>query len=97
MANNEPTYDPEIMFFLGAGASIDAGVPGVEDMITEFLKQLENEDKKQYLIVKDIVRVLEDWKNRQNIDSKVDIELLLETIEKLENRHLDVLPLFYTD
>jgi SIR2-like protein len=82
---------------LGAGASIDAGVPGVEDMITEFLKQLENEQLEQHSIVKDIVGVLKDWKHGQNKDSKVDIELLLETIEKLENRHLDFIPLFYND
>jgi hypothetical protein len=32
------------------------------------------------------------WKKDRN---EVDIEIMLETIERLENRRLDVMPLFY--
>ena len=33
---------PEVIFFLGAGASIHAGIGGVEGMVTKFLKRLED-------------------------------------------------------
>jgi hypothetical protein len=83
------TSDSEIIFFLGAGASIPAGVSGVKGMVSKFIEKLE---RRQVKAIKDIVRIL----NRKNNDVDVDIELLLETIEKLENRKSDVMPLFYT-
>lgn len=44
-------------------------------------------------VTKDVVDLLLSWKNNGR---DVDIELLLETIEKLENRKSDIMPLFYT-
>ena len=47
-------------------------------------------------VTKDVVDLLLGWKNNGR-DVDVDIELLLETIEKLENRKSDIMPLFYTN
>ena len=44
-------------------------------------------------VTKDVVDLLLSWKNNGR---DVDIELLLETIEKLENRKSDIMPLYYT-
>ena len=46
-------------------------------------------------VTKDVESIL-GWKNNGR-DVDVDIELLLETIEKLENRKSDIMPLFYTN
>jgi SIR2-like domain len=86
----------ELIFFLGAGASIPAGIMGVRDMTNEFLNQLQKEDHKEHLeLTQDILDTLSKWKNNNNDKDQVDVELLLETIEKLENRHSDVMNLFY--
>ncbi|MGC1930294.1 MAG: SIR2 family protein [Candidatus Nitrosopolaris sp.] len=87
--------DPELIFLLGAGASIPARISGVQGMVNKFLQKLEGEHRNSYFeTTNDIRTLLSEWK----IDQKevvIDIELLLETIERLENRHLDVVPLFY--
>jgi hypothetical protein len=87
--------DPEVIFLLGAGASIPAGIGGVRHMANKFLLKLQEEHRNSYFETANEIRtLLSEWK----IDQKevvIDIELLLETVERLENRHLDVLPLFY--
>jgi SIR2-like domain len=89
-----PKNNSELMLFLGAGASVPAKIPGVEKMVELFLKYLVDEHYSKHLnVIKDIVSILNDWTNKK--DRKVDIELLLEAIEKLENRDDDTLPLFY--
>ena len=86
--------DHEIIFFLGAGTSIRAGVSGVKGMVTKFIEKLERDQSNVHVTVtKDVVDLLLSWKNNGR---DVDIELLLETIEKLENRKSDIMPLFYT-
>jgi SIR2-like domain len=83
----------EIIIFLGAVASIRAGVSGVKEMVTKFIQKLEREPSNLHKVTKDVVDLLSSWKNGGR---DVDIELLLETIEKLENRRSDVMSLFYT-
>jgi SIR2-like domain len=91
--NNSNTAADELIFFLGAGASIPAGIMGVRDMTNEFLNQLQKEDHKEHLeITEDVLNTLSKWKNNNDKD-QLNIELLLETIEKLENRHSDVMSL----
>lgn len=79
--------------FLGAGASIPAGVSGVKGMVTKFIKKLQGDQRDLHLkVIRNVVDLLSSWKNGSR---DVDIELLLETIEKLENRNSEVMPLFY--
>jgi hypothetical protein len=85
----------EVIFFLGAGASIPAGISGVECMVYKFLEKLKTEyGDSHFEIANDIFTLLSEWKKERN-EVVVDIELMLETIERLENRDLDVVPLFY--
>lgn len=79
----------EIIFFLGAGASIRATISGVEGMVTKFLNRLEEEYVTFHDVTVDIFNLLSEWKKNKK-DVVVDIELMLETIEKLENKDLDV-------
>ncbi len=85
--------DPEVIFFLGAGASIPARISGVQCMVNKFLQKLKEEHRNSHFeIANDIFTHLLKWKKDRN---EVDIEIMLETIERLENRRLDVMPLFY--
>ena len=66
--------DHEIIFFLGAGTSIRAGVSGVKGMVTKFIEKLERDQSNVHVTVtKDVVDLLLSWKNNGR---DVDIELL---------------------
>jgi hypothetical protein len=84
------------MFFLGAGASVPADVKGVVGLVEEYKEWLTSNDKSNdKSIVEQIEKTLRKWLDRQNIDREVDIELLLETVERLENAKNDILLDFY--
>lgn len=84
------------MFFLGAGASVPADISDVRGLVENFRDYLKSESKSDYYeIVTEIEEVLKNRLSKAN--RKVDIELLLETVEKLENREREVLLDFYHD
>jgi hypothetical protein len=86
--------DAEVTFLLGAGASIPAQIGGVQSMVNKFLQKLQEEKRKSYFETTNrILSLLSEWRDQNQ--AVIDIELLLETVERLENRHLDVVPLFY--
>ena len=86
----------EILFFLGAGASIDAGLVGVVELKHEFIKWLENNSKFEHLnLTNEILTILETRKAKRGDKNAVDIELLLEIAEKIENKDEDPLSDFY--
>lgn len=86
----------DILFFLGAGASVGAGVPDTFGLVDKF-KELIKSDEKKYNTVEKIVSILEDWKKnvQHEKNGKVDIELLLETFDRLDNRDQDMLLEFF--
>jgi hypothetical protein len=86
----------EVIFFLGAGASVAAGVPDTFGLVDAFKSKIASQ-RENLLALNKILEVLNEWKcERGDTKGKVDIELLLETIEKLENRNQDVLLKFHT-
>ncbi|MFZ0329567.1 MAG: hypothetical protein WBQ25_05030 [Nitrososphaeraceae archaeon] len=87
----------DTIFFLGAGASVDAGFVDVVRLKDEFLKWLENESKKDVLSIStEILATLKHWKDRAtDLTNDVDIEILLEAAEKIENKNEDPLTGFY--
>ena len=94
-SDNSQEIIPEVLVFLGAGASVPAGVPSVNQMVDRLLTYLLNENESEYCqILTEIVELLREWVKNERLDKMVDIELLLETVEKIENRG-DILPLFY--
>ena len=81
----------EEIFFLGAGASVAAGVPDTFGMVDAFEQSLEPYEKR---ILEDILRILRDWKSTHEGAEGVDVELLLETMERLSNLGQEVLAKF---
>ena len=86
----------EVIFFLGAGASVKAGVSDTFGMVDDFRKEISSQPDNLQALDK-ILGILKQWKREQgDKEERVDIELLLETIERLENRDQDILLRFYT-
>jgi SIR2-like domain len=96
------------MFFLGAGASVDACLPDVVGLVHKFLDWLqsavnkpelnkeESENAKgQAALTREILTILQDWKTKHKDDTKIDIEILLDTVEKIENKDQQPLSAFY--
>lgn len=78
----------QVVFLLGAGASIKAGVPDTFKFVEQFRSYVINiNDKKT---IEKIVDVLETWKSNQ-----IDIELLLETLMKLADKDKEPLLRFF--
>ena len=80
----------EVVFFLGAGASIAANVPDTYSFVEEFIKSIRATEKKK--TIQKIAQILKTWKG-----TEIDIELLLETLTKLDNKEQEPLLQFYTD
>lgn len=74
--------DPEIIFFLGAGASVRAGIGGVQLMVKNFLEKLKNDRNSYFGIVDNIFTFLSEWKKARE-EGVVDIELMLENYRKI--------------
>ena len=82
----------EVVFFLGAGASIPAGVPDTKKFVEEFEKYAQgNLAEEEFKTISDIIKILQEWKKEEG----VDIELLLETLIKLENKEDEPMLQFY--
>ncbi|MGH7799464.1 MAG: SIR2 family protein [Thermodesulfobacteriota bacterium] len=78
----------QVIFFLGAGASVAADVPDTYSFVKEFIDSIQDRDKRR--TIEKIVQILRNWKN-----SDIDVELLLETLTKLENKEQEPLLPFY--
>jgi len=76
-----------IVFLLGAGASVKAGVPATYSFVSEFVSSLEGNAKE---VVVEIIDILRKWKK-----DEIDIELLLETMVKLNTKENEPLIQFY--
>lgn len=85
----------KMIFFLGAGASVEAGGKGVVDLVFDFMNWLKPKSEPDFNVVEKIIAELDEWIAEQKIRRKVDIELLLDAIEKLENAQKDILLKFY--
>jgi hypothetical protein len=81
-----------VVLFLGAGASVPADVPDTKKFVDRFKDHIKSQDEKHRTVAK-LLEVLEEYV-RVNPMRQVDIELLLEALERLENRESDVLPYF---
>jgi len=84
------TNSSDVVFFLGAGASVAAGVPDTYSFVKEYLGSLQEGEKKR--TIQEIIKTLKKWRN----GSEIDIELLLETLTKLRDKDLDPLLQFYS-
>jgi hypothetical protein len=83
--------DSKIMFFFGAGASIPVGISGVVGLVDDFKEWLQKTSKSNELELINKIHGVLQKSNRRN----VDVEFLLETVEKLEKQEREVLLDFY--
>jgi SIR2-like protein len=94
---SESFLKPETIIFLGAGASIYAGINGVIKLVEDFNEWLQLNRKVDYLDINrkiiDIIKKSES--ENMNGNTEIDIEDLLMTVEKLENSSKDILLDFY--
>ncbi len=88
------TGSSEVMFFLGAGASVEAHVPDTYGMVQEF-RNAKKADVALSRTVNTILTKLEEWLSDQGQEKKVDVELLLESLDKLRSRDQEVLLRFF--
>lgn len=90
-------FDPsEVVFLLGAGSSIAASVPDTYTFVKEFTSSLEKSDVEKYNTVKKILEILRNEQGKKTGDNHdVDVELLLETLVKLEDRKQEQLLKFF--
>ncbi len=72
----------QILFFLGAGASVHADVPDTRGMVVKFRQQIADSTENSQTID----RILQILTDHQPMSEPVDIELLLETLERLEKK-----------
>jgi SIR2-like protein len=84
------------MLFLGAGASVRAGISEMGMLYRDYKSWLQSNSKtEEFKIVDEIETILKSWIKEKEIDIQIDIELLLETIERLENVDKDFVTAFY--
>ncbi len=89
--------EPDLIFFLGAGASVKAGVPDTYKLVTAFRDEIKGDSTVEPTTDK-IIELLLEWKKTTNqSDNRVDVELLLEALERLKSRDSDFLVRFYDD
>jgi hypothetical protein len=87
--------EPDLIFFLGAGASVKAGVPDTYKLVTAFQDEIKGDSTLEPTTQK-IIDLLVEWrKNTKQPDDRIDVELLLETLERLKSRDTDFLLRFY--
>ena len=78
----------DVIFFLGAGASVKADVPDTYAFVKKFRDSIQEHSQRK--TIDEVINILEEWKK-----SKIDIELLLETLMKLDTKEQEPLPQFY--
>ena len=80
---------PDIVFLLGAGASIMAGVPDTIKFVEDFKNHIASGNNSNDIkTVNKIIEILEEWKKSEtgNSEQKIDLELLLESLTKLNKK-----------
>ena len=102
MTSSEPQIQTqsEIMFFLGAGASVPAGLKDVTSVIPDFQEWItkpENKCQDCSEAVNQIVLIMSNWYASNPNSKSVNIETLLEIVERLEGSFTDMLPDFFKD
>src|SRR5438094_5847362 len=98
-SNLAQTQDPEVIFFLGAGASVKAGVPDTYKLVDGFREDIKS-DTEVSATTDRILDTLKQWKlQRDTTETRVDVELLLEALDKmkLESRQRELLLRFYKE
>jgi hypothetical protein len=90
------TNEHEIVFFFGAGASVKAGVPDTFGLVSEFKETIATNQSDLEAIEKILETLTEFRQKLGEREPRVDVEVLLETLERLETKDQDILLQFHT-
>jgi len=97
MTNENRKQRQDVIFFFGAGASVDAGIPDTYKFVKDFKGYIKNDCSKVYEQLLRILEIREAF-NEQHFGVKkkqVDVEQLLYTLERLIEKDKDPLLAFY--
>ena len=88
--------EQDVIFFFGAGASVDAGIPDTYKFVEDF-KHFIKKKPRFYSFLMNILRIREEFNKRtpEMKRKRVDIEQLLDTLTCLVDRDKNVLLDFY--
>jgi hypothetical protein len=85
-----------IVFFFGAGASVKAGVPDTFGLVSKF-KEIIASNPNDLKAIEKVLETLTMLRQRLGErEPRIDVELLLETLERLETKDQDILLQFHT-
>lgn len=84
----------DIIFLLGAGASVEAEVPNTYSFVSQFVNSVTDNEKKKAITL--IIDELKKWERNHSGRDEIDIELLLETLMKLEDKDNETILQFYS-
>jgi hypothetical protein len=87
--------EQDIIFFFGAGASVDADVPDTYTFAIEFEEFIKNEHPKLAIQLRKIIEKREQFNKRSQFSEHVDVEQLLDTLRRLTNKEKEPLLQFY--
>ncbi len=89
---------PDVIFLLGAGASVKAGVPDTYQLVTGFQSHLRSDSGLNDVVaaVERILKILGEWQaSQKETDDRIDVELLLDALESLRTRRENYLLKFF--
>ena len=72
MSSEKATLESSLLFFLGAGASVPAGVSDVRGLVKEYIEWLiSNSKKDQANRIERVTRLIADWLMENKFNRKV--------------------------
>ena len=83
----EVAVSSDVVFLLGAGASVAAGVPDTVKFVMDIVEDTRAKNEEQVATLERVLAVLEKFSDPE----PVDVELLLRTLTELQNKEKDVL------
>jgi len=87
----------DVIFFFGAGASIDAGIPDTYTFVEEFSAEIDSKHSTMYFPLERILEIRKKFNEKHYGKAEVDVEQLLVTLEHLENMDDEILLDFYEE
>lgn len=94
MPDKKQKKEQDVIFFFGAGASVDAGIPDTYKFVEDF-KRFIKEKPRFHSCLMSILQIQEAF-NEKTLEKKdVDVEQLLDTLTHLINKDEDIILDFY--
>ncbi len=96
MADSEDKQNKTI-FLLGAGASVDTGIPDTYSFVDQFYDYFTKTHPELKMLLRLIIDIREKYNTDRQTKKEVDVEQLLDTLRRLIDREKDPAPLLHTE